>query len=217
MRIYNIFSSFSYLYARYYYNYKLNAHEDKFRYGYREENQKKRPNIFRTKWQEVRRESYNASIKMQFHILSPQRCIPSSQSPPPLLLSPCFSFYSLNNRTAASGRRRGVTSKRPFRKMQMHVPLTRLRTMRRPLAPPPTVIKRAREDNLRTEEVDALYLPLPALRALSLMRTRAVLRLSTLIRYFNREGEERGRTFRVVARQTFRRCTGRQSSNGIYA
>lgn len=121
-------------------------------------------------------------------------------SPPPLRISPCFSFYSLNNRTAASGRRRGVTSKRPFRKMQMHVPLTRPRTMRHPLAPPPTVIKRAREDNLRTEEVDALY-PSPALRALSLMRTRAVLRLSTLIRYFNREGEERGRTFRVVARQ----------------
>jgi len=37
------------------------------------------------------------------------------------------------------------------------------------------------------------------------MRTRAVLRLSTLIRYFKQEEEERGRTFRVVARQTFRR------------
>lgn len=90
--------------------------------------------------------------------------IPSSRSrcrlvrfllsyPPPL----CFSFYSLNNRTAASGRRRGVTFKRPFRKMQMRVPLTRPRTIRHPPVPPPTVIKRAREDNLRTEEVDALY------------------------------------------------------------
>lgn len=122
----------------------------------------------------------------------------------PLRLPLCFSFYSLNNRTAASGRRRGVTSKRLFRKMQMRVPFTRPRTMRHPSAPPPTVIKRAHEDNLRTEEVDALHSS-PVLRAPSLMRTRTVLRLSTLIRYFNRKEEERGRTFRVVTRQTFRR------------
>lgn len=95
---------------------------------------------------------------MQFHILLPspfsfETTIPLSFS----LSSPlgrgrdsCFSLYSLNNRTAASGRRRGVTSKRLFRKMQMRVPLFRPRMMLHP----PAVIKRVREDNLRTEEID---------------------------------------------------------------
>lgn len=104
----------------------------------------------------------NASIKMQFHILLPpplffettislSLLISAAVSTRSLLLqASCFSLYSLNNRTAASGRRRGVTSKRLFRKMQMRVPLFRPRMMLHP----PSVIKRVREDNLRTEEID---------------------------------------------------------------
>lgn len=142
------------------------------------------------------------------------------------LRAPYFSLYSLNNRTAASGRRRrrGVTSKRLFRKMQMRVPLFRPLMMLHP----PAVIKRVREDNLRTEEIDVgVYLcmcvcvyapsyPPSILRpfVLSLMRTRTFLRLSTLIRYFDREvtfGERRwGTNIRVVARQTFRQVFRRR-------
>lgn len=80
----------------------------------------------------------NASIKMQSRVLPSQRRAPlrrvvdSFSSPFPsdrrLLLFLLSFITSLNNRTAASGGRHcGVTSKRPFRKMQMHVPLSRLR------------------------------------------------------------------------------------------
>lgn len=50
---------------------KAEEDQDKFKYGYREEYQKKRPSIFRTEWGEVRQASRNASIKIQFHILPP--------------------------------------------------------------------------------------------------------------------------------------------------
>lgn len=186
-------------------------------YGYKKENQKVEAEYFRNKvGGGIIGTFRNASIKMQFLILPPATKIPSSQSR--LLLSHCFSFYSLNNRTAASGRRRGVTSKRPFRKMQMHVPLTRPRTMHHPLAPPPIVIKRARRDNLYVPKKLMHYLLVPpALRVPSLMRTRAVLHLSTLIRYFNRGREERG-TFRVArSKLSVEKCTERQLSSKIYA
>lgn len=66
-------------------------------------------------------EPLSATLSTSSPLLVPSMPLPTRR--PPF----CFSFYSLNNRTAASGRLRGVTSKRPFRKMQMRVPLSRPR------------------------------------------------------------------------------------------